>query len=140
MIMAKRTTRVGRYRVEDDSVPGYNGEELTLGQLAGFERRAARTVLCDVQDVEPEVLKFARQALGLKQTELAAHLGVTAETISRWEQGSEPFKRSIQLALAELLDEAERSGGELSEPKPRKQHIGKTVTLQATVTLKAAVG
>ena len=86
--------------------------DLTLAELAGYERRAAKTVLLDVPEVEGEVLKFARKALGLKQAELAAILDVSAETISRWETSADPFKRQVQLAYAQLLDIAEHHGPE----------------------------
>lgn len=129
--MAKKITRVGRYRVEDASRSYTAGEELSLRQLAGYQRRAARTILQDVQNVEPEVLRYARKALGLTQADLGALLGVSAETVSRWESGAEPFKPAIQLALAGLLDTAERMGGEITKPQSRAP-AGETVTLKAS--------
>jgi transcriptional regulator with XRE-family HTH domain len=55
-------------------------------------------------------LKFARKAMGRKQTELAEHLGVNAETVSRWETGTDPFKRPVQLAILQLLTELKETG------------------------------
>lgn len=127
--MAKKVTRVGRYRVED-ATRSYDGEELSGKVLAGYQRRAARTILHDVDLVEPEILRYARRALELTQGELASLLGVGAETVSRWETGAKPFKRDTQLAMAGLLDEAERHDGVL----PREH---KTYAAQSTVTLQA---
>src|SRR5258706_10123343 len=102
MKMAKRITKIGRYRVEDGTRPYTSGEELSLRELAGYQRRAASTILREVKNIEPEVLKFSRKSIGLTQPQLAELLGVTAETVSRWENGSESFKPSVQLALAML--------------------------------------
>jgi DNA-binding transcriptional regulator YiaG len=59
---------------------------------------------------EPEVIRYARKAAGLTQVELAGILEVTAETISRWENGAEPFKRNVSLALAKILELIDRHG------------------------------
>jgi transcriptional regulator with XRE-family HTH domain len=61
-------------------------------------------------------LKFARKALGLRQTELAEYLGVEPETISRWENNRDPFKRRDQLAVLALLEHV-AGGGELEPPQ-----------------------
>lgn len=114
-------TRVGRYTVVDtvqatetlsDGSPGITSEE-----LARLERRAAITVLAEVEDIEGSELKFARKALDLSQGELARQLGVTTETVCRWETGKEAFKRQTQLAVLRLLEEVERHGeGALVRP------------------------
>lgn len=129
--MTKRITKVGRYRVEDATRPYETGEDLSLKQLAGYERRAVRTVLREVREVEPEVLRYARRAMGLTQAQLADLLSVTSETISRWETGAEAYKPAVPLALATLLDIFERVGGELGE-------LRHDVPAKGTVTLKAS--
>ncbi|MEY4551325.1 MAG: Antitoxin component of bacterial toxin-antitoxin system, MqsA [Pseudomonadota bacterium] len=110
----EHTTRVGRYTVLDtghateklfDGSPAITSEE--LGRL---ERRAALTVLSEVDAIDGRELKFARKALGLTQAELAQHLGVAMETVCRWETGKEEFKRQTQLAVLRLLEQVERHG------------------------------
>jgi DNA-binding transcriptional regulator YiaG len=110
-------TRVGRYTVIDtanatetlsDGSAGITSEE-----LARLERRAAITVLSEVSGIDGGELRFARKALDLSQAELARQLGVTTETVCRWETGKEAFKRQTQLAVLRLLEESGRSGKEL---------------------------
>jgi transcriptional regulator with XRE-family HTH domain len=55
------------------------------------------------------VFKYLRKALGLKATELADLLGVTAETISRWENGHNEADLAVWAALHFLVDD-HRSG------------------------------
>ena len=129
--MAKRITKVGRYRVEEATRPSELGEEPSLRQLADYERRAARTVLLEVRDVEPNVLRYARRAMGLTQAQLADILGVTPETISRWETGAEVYKPAVPLALAALLEIFERVGGDLAK-------VRHDVPAKGPVTLKAS--
>ncbi|HOU91961.1 MAG TPA: helix-turn-helix domain-containing protein [Polyangiaceae bacterium] len=113
-------TEVGRYRVTDggcrgvrrlkDGTPALSAEE-----LARLELRAAITVLHDVDHVGGAELRFARKAMGLRQVDLAEHLGVTGETVSRWENDAESFTRAAQLAVLALLCEVEKHG-ELRRP------------------------
>jgi len=61
------------------------GEQLfDLGADAGIST-AFRATLGLLQ---PEQVRAGRKALGLSQKELAAHLGVAEESISRWETGA----------------------------------------------------
>lgn len=129
--MGKKVTRIGRYRVEDATRPYTPGDELTLRELAGYQRRAVRTILRDVVNVEPDILKYARGAIGLTQAQLAELLGVALETVSRWETGADPFKPTVQLALATLLDIAESVGGDLDK-LPRREATEGTITLKAS--------
>ncbi|HEX4475220.1 MAG TPA: helix-turn-helix domain-containing protein [Polyangiaceae bacterium] len=115
--MPKHITKVGRWTVEDaGTVVGSvrttsdGTEALSSEQLESLELRAAITVLASVELVTGAELKFARKAMGLKQVDLAEHLGVNAETVSRWETDADNFKRTVQLAVLRLLEEYQRTG------------------------------
>lgn len=82
--------------------------DLSLEELAGYERRAAALVLRDGSGVNGGVVRDARKALGLKQADLALLLGCEPETLSRWETGSRRVPRSEQLAMVALLDGVEQ--------------------------------
>jgi DNA-binding transcriptional regulator YiaG len=55
--------------------------------------------------VKPEELKRMRARLGLTQVKLAAELGVTSNTVARWETGirgiPEPVARLVERLAAE---------------------------------------
>jgi DNA-binding transcriptional regulator YiaG len=109
------TTKVGCWTVKDGgAMPARTMKDgtpvLSAEQLGAYEVRAAITVLSEVELVGGDELRFARKAMGLKQTDLAQHIGVTAETVSRWETGAEAFKRPIQLAVLCMLKEYQQSG------------------------------
>jgi DNA-binding transcriptional regulator YiaG len=121
-------TRVGRFRVRDRSCNPSRALPdgtplLSARQLSALERRAARTVLQQAELVTGAELKFARKALGLRQTELAEQLGVAPETVSRWENGTESFKRAVQLAILALLHQIDRRG-ELPVPRHDRESRG----------------
>jgi DNA-binding XRE family transcriptional regulator len=50
-------------------------------------------------------LKFVRKALGLRAAELGELLDVSAETVSRWENGHRPAERSVWNTLADLVSD-----------------------------------
>jgi DNA-binding transcriptional regulator YiaG len=105
----KHTEQVGKVKVTDGTAlkpycEKCGGPNLTLDELAGYERRAAALVLRDGRHVDGAVLKYARKALGLKQTNLAAILQCQPETLSRWETGALVMRRAEQLELVALLD------------------------------------
>lgn len=75
--------------------------------LLRFNRAVARALVTSGV-VSPEAFRFLRKTAGLKAAELADYLGVTAETVSRWETGKQGISRSNMLALGSLvLDEME---------------------------------
>ena len=100
---------VGRHSIPDPTVPHYEcakcgwGSEMPLQDLAAFERRAARVILLDVAEPDVAVYRYARKSLGLKQAELAALLGVAPETVSRWENGSQPMDSGHRNSLIHIL-------------------------------------
>ncbi len=107
--------KVARFTVKDATAFAWQcpcGEvELTLDQLAGYQRRAAAIVLREAKEVDGAVMKYARKALGLKQTELAEAIGCAGETVSRYETGDLPVNTQVRLAVVALLDGAEMAGG-----------------------------
>ena len=64
--------------------------------------------------VSPEELKWVRARLGLTQTQLATQLGVTQNTVARWEIGD----RRITEPMARLI---ERIAKEVKAKKPTKR-------------------
>jgi DNA-binding transcriptional regulator YiaG len=81
---------------------------ISARQLSQLERKETLATLQGEGLVSEKQLKFARKVLGLRQMDLAERLGVTTETVSRWETGVEPFKRHVQLAISKLLEDAIR--------------------------------
>jgi DNA-binding transcriptional regulator YiaG len=51
----------------------------------------------------PDQLKRARRRLGLKQTELAAQLGVHPLTVSRWERGTTTITAPVTKLIEVLV-------------------------------------
>ena len=51
------------------------------------------------------MFKHLRKTLGLKATNLADLLGVTSETISRWENGHNEPDRAVWATLEQLVDD-----------------------------------
>ena len=84
--------------------------DLTLGQLEGYERRAAALVLERVLHASGAMLRYARKALGITQADLDKLIGHEPETVSRWENDKRPIERAEQLALVALLDLVESHG------------------------------
>ena len=56
-----------------------------------------------------EYVREAREMLGLSPIEFGVKLGLTRQTIWRYETG-DPVPKSVQLAIASLLSEHKKSG------------------------------
>lgn len=65
----------------------------------------------------PADFRAFRARLGLSQTGLAAQLGVTQNTISRWERGEMEIANPTMLRLA-----LERLEQQIHEPRPPSAH------------------
>lgn len=50
-------------------------------------------------------LKFMRKTIGMRAADLARLLGVTPETVSRWETGKHPIERGALIILGLLVDD-----------------------------------
>jgi putative zinc finger/helix-turn-helix YgiT family protein len=81
------------------------GEGTTAGaDLERFERAVA-LALAERGKASGEAFRFMRKASGLAANDLAALLGTTPETISRWETGKRPLDPVAWRALALLVRE-----------------------------------
>ncbi len=56
----------------------------------------------------PALIRALRQRLGLSQEKLAATLGVSFQTVNRWERG---HAKPSQLALSAIEQQLEKMGG-----------------------------
>ncbi len=103
--------RVGRYKVRDATAgvlectgKDCGNVETPAEELARCRRRAAALVLRRTSTVHGAVLKYARSALGMSQTQLAGELGCRKETVCRWETGALRIQQAERLAIVALLE------------------------------------
>ena len=61
--------------------------EAVIPKIEQLHRIIALTTARKVPRLAPEEIRFLRKHLGWSGGEFAAHLGVSAETVSRWENG-----------------------------------------------------
>jgi len=113
-LLARRCASCGAVRFGADS-------------LTAFELRVA-VELAKTGVSTCEALRFMRKALQLRAVDLAALLGVTPETVSRWETGKLSLEHRALALLGSLV--VEKSEGRTStldrlrallEPKPLNQ-------------------
>lgn len=77
----------------------YDAKDLAAAEDAITRELVARGVR------DPAVFRHLRKTLGLKATEFADLLGVTAETISRWENGHNEPDRAVWATMEHLVDD-----------------------------------
>lgn len=64
-------------------------------------------------------VRTLRKSLDLSQAELAARLGVTQSTVSRWETGELPLSKRDLLALDSLAKAPPVAGGTAGNPETK---------------------
>lgn len=106
-------TRVGAHTVRNATVPhdrcpscGYHELDAKVAEL--LEVQSIIVVMTDATSTDPKAVRMARKAMGLSQSALATELGLTQETISRYETGVLAIVPEYRLALAGLLGREER--------------------------------
>ena len=73
------------------SCPRCGHSELAVPAVEGLHHAIARAMIAKRQRVMPREIRFLRKQLGLSGVELANHLGATAESVSRCENGRTPM-------------------------------------------------
>lgn len=73
-------------------------------------------------------IRAAREAKGWSQVDLAAHLGLTTTTISRWERGSSTPQRRGLRALSRALDRAPDWFSATPRPRGRRYRVEAAAT------------
>ena len=101
-------TRVGDHLVVDHSIRRpvctHCGEfTIPATTLETVELRAALVAFTEAPRVTGAMLRFARKALGLTQSELAERLGSSLESVSRWEREERPMELWVPLAVLGLV-------------------------------------
>jgi putative zinc finger/helix-turn-helix YgiT family protein len=109
------------------------GEGLIDGHdVERFELAVARA-LADAGDTSGEAFKYARKSIGLTAADLASLLGVTPESISRWENGKHPIDPTALALLALLVRDAEAGSTVLLDAlraRTAAKPLAKRVTLK----------
>ena len=77
----------------------YEAKDLSAADDAITRELVARGVR------DAAVFRHLRKTLRLKATDLADLLGVTAETVSRWENGHNEPERAVWVTLEQLVDD-----------------------------------
>lgn len=100
--------------------------------LARFEGAVA-AALASSGETSGEAFRWMRKAIDLRAIDVAALLGVTPETISRWETGRVAIDRSALALLALMvLDHARGSAVTMDTLRARaaSEPLGKTVKIK----------
>lgn len=89
--------------VQVSSCPKCGDREVTIPDIEGLHRVIAVTLASKGPRLAPEEMRFLRKYLGLSSADFALHMGVTPETVSRWETGKTPMGATAERLLRMLV-------------------------------------
>lgn len=78
-------------------------EEITIPNIEELHQLLAEKVASQVNKILPEEIRFLRTHLGFSGVNFAAAIGVSAETVSRWEKGTVNMKEASERFLRVLI-------------------------------------
>lgn len=80
------------------------GEEaITIPNMEELHQLLAEQVATQVNKLQPEEIRFLRTHLGFSGVDFAEAIGVSAETVSRWEKGTVNMKEASERFLRVLI-------------------------------------
>lgn len=122
-VEVRRCARCGRY-------------EVVIPKIEQLHQLIAAIVIRKTDALAAEEIRFLRKYLGWSGVDFAAHMGATAETVSRWENG--------KLAMSAQADRLLRAMVALGEPQSDytldalKEIVPKRTTKPLRVGLRSA--
>ncbi len=78
-------------------------EEITIPNMKELHQLLAEKVASAPTKLIPEEIRFLRTHLGYSGAKFAKAMGVTAETVSRWEKGTVNMKEGVEKLLRVLV-------------------------------------
>ena len=98
----KYVTLVG---AEVSRCPKCGNFEISIPRIEGLHRLIARVLIEKVTRFTGDEVRFLRKSLGWSGSDFAKHMGVTDETVSRWENDAAPIgpqaDRLLRLMVAQ---------------------------------------
>ncbi len=85
--------------VEVRRCPSCGLSEVVLPRLEELHRTITRTVATGSSPLRPQEIRFLRKYLGYSGADFARVIGVSPETLSRWENGKAEPSRMVDLLL-----------------------------------------
>ena len=77
--------------VETRSCKNCGEREVAIPNIEGLHRALAQALICRASLLTGAEVRFLRKFLGYSGQDFARLMGVTAETVSRWENGKKPL-------------------------------------------------
>lgn len=78
-------------------------EEILIPNIEELHRVISENIASQSNKLLPEEIRFLRTHLGFSGTDFADHVGVSPESVSRWESGSVNMKESTEKLLRVLI-------------------------------------
>lgn len=78
-------------------------EEITIPNIEELHHLLAEKIASQVNKLQPEEIRFLRTHLGFSGVDFAEAIGVSAETVSRWEKGRVNMKEASERFLRVLI-------------------------------------
>ena len=117
----KKVTLVG---IEVSRCPRCGNYEVSIPHMEDLHRLIARAVIEKTTRLTSEEVRFLRKSLGWSGVDFARNMGVTEETVSRWENGAIPIgpqaDRLLRLMVAQGRLTTTYPTERLSQINPKK--------------------
>ncbi|MFC1529569.1 type II TA system antitoxin MqsA family protein [Gemmatimonadota bacterium] len=85
--------------VKITNCPGCGESGVAIPKINQLHEVLAEAIARTSQRLEPAEIKFLRKYLGWSGLEFASRMGVTPETVSRWEHGARPMGSTADILL-----------------------------------------